>query len=72
MTPGRGREKVRAMTPSIPKRLVVELDYDGEGNIAGRVLDAASDRQRDFAGWLGLAGAIEQLASAGAQGREAA
>ena len=72
------------MTPSIPKRLVVELDYDGDGNIAGRVLrtepaesprpaevhDDAASHHRDFAGWLGLAAAIEQLAAA--QGREAA
>ena len=50
------------MTPPTPARLVVELEHDGDG-IAGRVRDATG-ATLDFAGWMGLAAAIEQLAAA--------
>lgn len=51
------------MTPLTPKHLVVDLDYDNEGTIAGRVRDDATGDHADFAGWLGLAAAIERLAA---------
>lgn len=48
------------MTPPSPQRLLVELDHDGEG-IAGRVVGPTGSSLA-FAGWVGLAAAIDRLA----------
>ena len=60
MTLDAGVGNLRAMTPPIPKRLLVELDHDGH-TITGRVRDPDGGSV-DFFGWLGLAAAIEELA----------
>jgi hypothetical protein len=60
MTARRGVVTMRFMNPT-PTRITLELELEGD-RIAGHVLSGDGSK-RPFAGWLGLAAALENVIS---------